>query len=77
MESNQRGAGRPRKADSEKVVVTGVSLMPSWGAFARELGDGNVSRGIQIALREAQVRRKGHSPKKPAGRVASSSTGRR
>lgn len=45
-------------ADEDKNVTTAVSLPQDLKSFATDLGDGKFSKGVQIALTEAQERRK-------------------
>jgi Protein of unknown function (DUF1488) len=46
-----RGAGRPRHSYELRKVFS-VSLEPSLAEWARELGGGNLSEGVAMALRE-------------------------
>ena len=57
--------GRPPKAEAEKSVVVAVSLQPDLAAFARELGDGSATRGVQKALIDVRKRRKAKPHAKP------------
>lgn len=50
--------GRPSIPEDERQIKSAVSLPRDLDEFARQLGDGKFSRGVQIALREARKRRK-------------------
>ena len=61
---NPSGVGRPIKEKGEKTVVVAVSMSPDLAAFAKEIGKGSLSKGVQIALSAEQERRQSKAKKK-------------
>ena len=49
--------GRPPKPPKKKYIIGSIALPPELDVFARKLGSGNRSKGVQVALAEARERR--------------------
>lgn len=53
MEQKKRGRGRPRIDDKNELRKRyNVSLLPEIQEVAKIIGGGNVSRGLELAIRE-------------------------